>query len=93
VPFLARGGAYGPARGNQAIDIQKPYLEAILHFMGIGEVHCILIEPTLQGGPRAAEAAPAEAQRQARDLTKTPQADPSRRPRPSAQSGAAPCDP
>ena len=37
------------------MDFQRPYLEAILRFMGFTAIETILVEPTLAGGPKAAE--------------------------------------
>lgn len=42
----ARGGEY-PAGPMSALDLQKPYLELILGFVGITDVRSIVIEPTL----------------------------------------------
>jgi len=57
--ILARGGSYGPGSGAgagaEAMDFQRPYLEAILRFMGFTAIETILVEPTLAGGPKAAE--------------------------------------
>ena len=52
--ILARGGEYGPGTEGAAFDFQRPYLEAILGFMGFDEIDTILVEPTLQGGPQVA---------------------------------------
>jgi len=55
VAIYARGGEY--ASGDAArLDLQKPYLETILAFVGLAGVHSIVIEPTLAGGPDVAEA-------------------------------------
>ncbi|MEZ5339819.1 MAG: NAD(P)H-dependent oxidoreductase [bacterium] len=51
---LARGSAYGP--GREDWDFQQSYLRKIFGFMGIDEQQLILIEPTLAGEDRAAEA-------------------------------------
>ncbi len=45
--IYARGGAYGSGTGAEGYDLQKPYLEHILGFMGFGNFQTILIEPTL----------------------------------------------
>jgi FMN-dependent NADH-azoreductase len=72
VLVLARGGAYGPGSGGEALDHQRPYLETILSFMGVTDVQAVVIEPTLMGGPDtaadAAEAACEEAREIARAL-------------------------
>jgi len=54
VLILARGGDYSPGSGGEAFDMQKPYLEAILRFMGFSDVRTIVIQPTLMSGPEAA---------------------------------------
>ena len=59
--ILARGGAYGPGTGAEAYDLQLPYLRMILGFVGYTDVETILVEPTLQKGKDAAEAALAKA--------------------------------
>ena len=55
VLVLARGGSYGPGSGAEAMDFQRPYLEAVLRFMGFTAIETLLVEPTLGGGPKAAE--------------------------------------
>jgi FMN-dependent NADH-azoreductase len=52
--ILARGGAYGEGTGAEAYDLQKPYLETILRFIGFTRIETILVEPTLMGGQEAA---------------------------------------
>jgi len=69
VVVYARGGAY---EGDSAsLDLQRPYLEQALGFMGITDVQSVLVEPTLMGGPDVAEQVLADARRQAADLAKT----------------------
>ena len=48
--IYARGGAYGPKTGMGGYDMQKPYLELILGFIGFSGFQTITIESTL--GPR-----------------------------------------
>jgi FMN-dependent NADH-azoreductase len=67
----ARGGAYAEGTGAEAYDLQKPYLDNILGFMGITDVTSILVEPTLMGGPEAADAAREDARAKARELAAT----------------------
>jgi FMN-dependent NADH-azoreductase len=67
----ARGGAYGEGTGAEAYDLQKPYLDNILGFMGITDVTSILVEPMLMGGPEAAETAREGAVAEARELAAT----------------------
>ena len=45
---LARGGEYaaGPAAG---MDFQKPHIETMLRFMGVSDIHTVVIEPTILG--------------------------------------------
>lgn len=50
----ARGGAYAPGSPAAAYDMEKPYIEQILGFLGFVDVRAILVEPTLQEGPEAA---------------------------------------
>lgn len=62
--ILARGGSYPP---GAAYDMQKPYLELILRFIGFEDIRSLVVEPTLAEGPQVAgqriEAAAAEARR------------------------------
>ena len=67
VAVYARGGAYVEPDSLQ-LDHQKPYVELILGFMGIGPVESIVIEPTLAGGPEVAQTRLGQAIDQARDL-------------------------
>lgn len=64
--IYARGGAYGPATGMGNYDLQKPYLELILGFIGFSDFRMITIESTL--GPREEKERNMEA---ARELAKT----------------------
>ncbi len=50
----ARGGSYGPRSGAENLDLQKPYMETILGFMGINDVKSIILEPTMAEGPEVA---------------------------------------
>jgi FMN-dependent NADH-azoreductase len=53
IAIYARGGEYAEAA---QLDLQKPYIETILGFIGLTDVRSIVVEPTLAGGPdRAAE--------------------------------------
>ncbi len=61
----ARGGAYPP--GSES-DMQKPYLELILGFIGITDIRFVTVEPTLNEGPKVGERARAEGIQQAREL-------------------------
>ncbi|HBO43064.1 MAG TPA: FMN-dependent NADH-azoreductase [Planctomycetaceae bacterium] len=54
VAIYARGGEYASPEAA-SLDMQKPYLETILGFIGLTDVHSIVVEPTLAGGPDAAK--------------------------------------
>ena len=66
--LLARGGAYAPGTPTQALDMQLPYLETVLQFIGFEDIHPIFVQPTLHGGPDTAAAKLAEAIDQAEQL-------------------------
>lgn len=66
VLILARGGAYGGE--GAAFDFQKPYLRAILGFIGFADIREVIIEPTLQAGPAVAEEKARQAEKLARKL-------------------------
>jgi len=68
VLFLARGGDYSPAAGGGGLDMQAPYLQAVLRFIGFADVHTITIEPTMHGGPALAEQRLRGAVAEAREL-------------------------
>ena len=57
VLVLARGGAYGSGTGGEAYDHQVTYLRTIFGFIGFSDIRTVLVEPTMMGGPQAAEAA------------------------------------
>jgi FMN-dependent NADH-azoreductase len=69
--ILARGGRYAPGTPGEAMDMQRPYLEAILGFIGFGGIRSILIEPTVAEGPEAAEQALAAAFDEAREAAES----------------------
>jgi FMN-dependent NADH-azoreductase len=50
VSIYASGGSYGPGTGAESYDLQKPYLELILGFIGFSDFQKITIESTL--GPQ-----------------------------------------
>ena len=52
----ARGGAYGPKSGAEALDYQTTYMETILSFIGFSSIDSIIIEPTLAGEEKKKEA-------------------------------------
>jgi len=66
----SRGGAYPPGSDMQAFDFQTKYLELILNFMGVTDIHSVVVEPTLANGPEAAAQAKVKAVDQARKLAK-----------------------
>ena len=45
----ARGGAYPEGSETEAFDMQKKYVELVLGFMGFGDIHSVLVEPTMHG--------------------------------------------
>ena len=47
VVVYSRGGAYGTGTGGEVFDLQKQYMEAILHFIGFTDIQSIIIEPTM----------------------------------------------
>jgi FMN-dependent NADH-azoreductase len=53
--LLARGGDYSPGTRAAAMDMQKPYLETILRFIGFTDIRTVIAQPTLAAGPDAAE--------------------------------------
>jgi FMN-dependent NADH-azoreductase len=65
--ILARGGAYPPGTPGAAYDFQKPYLEAVLRFIGFTQIESILVEPTMAGGPDKAAQVLNQAVADARD--------------------------
>lgn len=68
VIIAARGGEYTSSPAAVALDFQLPYLKTLLGFIGFTDIRAITIEPTLAGGPAAAEAALTTAQDQARRM-------------------------
>jgi FMN-dependent NADH-azoreductase len=66
----ARGGAYPEDSESARMDFQKPYLEAILRFIGLEQIEHIVMEPTLMEGPEAARNKRVEAIGQARKLAR-----------------------
>ena len=50
----ARGGAYSEGTGLENMDMQKRYVDLALGFMGFTEIHSLIVEPTLHGGPGVA---------------------------------------
>lgn len=67
----ARGGSYEPGTDAEKLDMQRPYMELILGFIGFQEIGSIVVEPTLGKGPEAAKEALDKAIKKARELAKT----------------------
>jgi FMN-dependent NADH-azoreductase len=70
VVVYARGGAYPPGSGIEAMDLQKPYVEMWLRFIGFTDVRAIVVEPTL-AGPEQSNPAKAQATHTATEWAKT----------------------
>ncbi len=70
VLILARGGDYPQGGPGVSFDMQRPYLEMILKFIGFTDIRSIIIEPTLAGSD-VMEQKVAQACEQARALAKT----------------------
>ena len=45
----ARGGAYPPASAMAGLDLQRPYIEQVLRFIGFERIDSVIVEPTLHG--------------------------------------------
>ncbi len=67
VVTYARGGEYASPEAV-GLDFQKPYLETILGFIGLTDVHSISIEPTMAGEPELVERRLEQAVEKARQL-------------------------
>ncbi len=70
-PLLAvysRGGQYQAGSGAEAFDLQKKYVKLIFGFIGFNDIKSVIVEPTLQGGPDAAQEKLAEAIKQAKQI-------------------------
>ncbi len=64
----ASGGEYGEGSEAAAFDLQKPYLELVLGFMGLTDIRSVIVAPTLLTGPEAAAAARGSAIARAREM-------------------------
>ena len=49
VVIYSRGGAYSEDSDNAAYDLQRPYMETAMGFMGLEIVESIFVEPTMHG--------------------------------------------
>jgi FMN-dependent NADH-azoreductase len=67
----SRGGAYSPGTGGEALDHQTTYLKTILGFIGFSEPKILVVEPTLAGGPAAADKAGKDGIAKAREMAKS----------------------
>ncbi len=63
----ACGGDYGTAE-TANLNLQKPYVELILGFMGITDVRSVVAQPMLMGGPEVAQQKLTEAIGEARKI-------------------------
>jgi FMN-dependent NADH-azoreductase len=70
VVVYARGGDYSSGEATQC-DLQKPYVETTLKFIGFTDVHPIVIEPTLAGWPDVASDCVSQAEATARELARS----------------------
>lgn len=66
--ILSRGGDYGEETEHASLDMQNPYLELIMGFMGFTDIRSIVIQPTMAGGKEVAEEKLSEAIGKARDM-------------------------
>ena len=64
----ARGGEYPAGTEAEAFDMQSKYFALVLGFMGFKDVHTVVVEPTLQGGPDVAKKRVSEAVGRAKEL-------------------------
>jgi len=71
VAIYARGSTYAPGSPAAAFDLQKPYLEQWLGFIGITEVHAVSVEPTVGGSPEERDSARAAAEAEVRRIAET----------------------
>jgi len=69
--ILARGGRYPPNSPAAGFDLQRPYLEMVLRFIGFENIQSIVVEPTLGEGPEVAARQLAAAQANARTLARS----------------------
>ncbi len=62
--ILARGADYAKPQARH-LDMQRPYLELILGFIGFTDIHSVIVEPTLEAGPERASQSAARASEEA----------------------------
>jgi FMN-dependent NADH-azoreductase len=70
VAVYARGGDYASDEAGHR-DLQRPYVETVLGFIGLTDVHSIVIEPTLARGPDLAGERVSQAEAKARELARS----------------------
>jgi len=64
----ARGGEYPAGSEAEAFDLQSKYINLIFGFMGFKDIHSVVVEPTLQGGPDVTKAKRREAVDRAKEI-------------------------
>jgi FMN-dependent NADH-azoreductase len=64
----ARGGEYAEGTDGKRFDMQKPYLELILGYIGLTDTRSVIVEPTLGQGPDVARQKRTDAIGQARRI-------------------------
>ena len=64
----ASGGEYSEGSGAESYDLQRPYVELILGFIGFTDVRSLTVAPTLMGGPDVASEKRSAAIQQAQSL-------------------------
>ena len=67
VAIYSSAGVYHDGSGAEAFDLQKPYFENWLAFVGLSDVSRVIVAPTLEA-PENVEAAVAEAKNNATAL-------------------------
>lgn len=68
--IYSSAGVYHEGSGAEAFDLQKPYFENWLGFVGLSDVKRIAVAPTLEA-PETVEAAVGQSIKEAQDLAKT----------------------
>jgi len=66
--ILSRGSSYESGTETESLDMQRPYLELILGFIGFTDIRTIVVAPTVAGGPEVAEQSVGKAMREASDI-------------------------
>jgi FMN-dependent NADH-azoreductase len=69
VVVYARGGDYSGRMADY--DLQRPYMQTILKFIGFQDIREVLVGPTVTGSPRQADQIVEKAKQQARELART----------------------